>query len=98
VTAYNIVRDDLSGPEVAALLRLHLGEMHQWSPACKVHALPLERLREPDVAFWSAWETANAWRRSARSRISETAAASSSRCAPRPNTAAKARARRSCGI
>jgi putative acetyltransferase len=56
VTAYSIVRDDLSGSEVAALLRLHLDEMHRWSPACKVHALPLERLREPDVAFWSAWD------------------------------------------
>jgi putative acetyltransferase len=56
VTAYSIVRDDLSGPEVAVLLRLHLDEMHRWSPACKVHALPLERLREPDVAFWSAWD------------------------------------------
>ena len=56
MTTYRIVRDDLSGPEVAALLRLHLDEMHRWSPACKVHAMPLERLREPDVAFWSAWD------------------------------------------
>lgn len=56
MTAYRIVRDDLSGAAVADLLRLHLGEMHQWSPACKVHALPLERLREPDVTFWSAWD------------------------------------------
>ena len=56
---YRIVRDDLSGPEVAALLRQHLDEMHRWSPACKVHALPLERLREPDVAFWSAWDGEN---------------------------------------
>jgi putative acetyltransferase len=54
-TRYRIVEDDLSGPEVAALLELHLGEMHQWSPACKVHAMPLERLREPDVTFYSAW-------------------------------------------
>ena len=56
MTAYRIVRDDLSGSQVADLLRLHLDEMHQWSPACKVHALPLERLREPDVTFWSAWD------------------------------------------
>jgi putative acetyltransferase len=56
VIAYSIVRDDLSGPEVAVLLRLHLDEMHRWSPACKVHALPLERLREPDVTFFSAWD------------------------------------------
>ena len=56
MSEYRIVKDDLSGPEVADLLRLHLDEMHQWSPACKVHAMPLERLREPDVAFWSAWD------------------------------------------
>jgi len=56
VSEYRIVQDDLTGPEVADLLRLHLDEMHQWSPACKVHALPIERLREPDVTFWSAWD------------------------------------------
>jgi putative acetyltransferase len=52
---YRIVEDDLTGPEVAALLDYHLEEMHQWSPACKVHAMPIERLREPDVTFYSAW-------------------------------------------
>lgn len=52
---YRIVEDDLTGPEVAALLDFHLQEMHQWSPACKVHAMPIERLREPDVTFYSAW-------------------------------------------
>ena len=55
-TDYRIVEDDLTGAEVAALLELHLGEMHQWSPACKVHAMPLERLRQPDVTFYSAWD------------------------------------------
>ena len=58
MTDYRIVEDDLTGPEVAALLALHLGEMHQWSPACKVHAMPLERLRQPDVTFYSAWDGA----------------------------------------
>ena len=53
---YHIVEDDLTGPDVAALLELHLGEMHQWSPACKVHAMPIERLRQPDVTFYSAWD------------------------------------------
>lgn len=50
-----IVPDDLSGPDVTALLAHHLAEMHRNSPACKVHALPIERLREPDVTFYSAW-------------------------------------------
>ena len=55
-TTYRIIEDDLSGPQVAALLELHLSDMHRWSPACKVHAMPLERLRQPDVTFYSAWD------------------------------------------
>lgn len=51
-----IVSDDLTGKQVLALLQLHLDEMHQWSPACKVHAMPAERLRQPDVRFFSAWD------------------------------------------
>ena len=51
-----IVPDDLSGPEILALLQLHLDEMHQWSPPESVHAMPAERLRQPDVAFFSAWD------------------------------------------
>jgi putative acetyltransferase len=54
--AYAIREDDLTGPEVAALLRLHLDEMHQWSPPESVHAMPIERLRAPDVTFYSAWD------------------------------------------
>lgn len=51
-----IVEDDLSGDAIAALLRLHLDEMHRWCPACSVHAMPIERLRAADVTFWSAWD------------------------------------------
>lgn len=51
---YSITEDDLSDPDVITLLELHLSEMHQWSPACKVHAMPVERLREADVTFFSA--------------------------------------------
>lgn len=51
-----IVSDDLAGREVLALLQFHLDEMHEWSPACKVHAMPAERLRESDVSFFSAWD------------------------------------------
>ncbi|ANU08799.1 GNAT family N-acetyltransferase [Paraurantiacibacter namhicola] len=49
-------RDDLTADAVLALLQLHLDEMHRWSPACKVHAMPAERLREPDVTFYSGWD------------------------------------------
>lgn len=50
-----IIEDDLSGAEIAALLRFHLDEMHQWSPPERVHAMPIERLRAPDVTFYSMW-------------------------------------------
>jgi len=53
---YLIREDDLSGEAIAALLRLHLDEMHQWSPPESVHAMPIERLRQPDVTFFSAWQ------------------------------------------
>jgi putative acetyltransferase len=53
---YTIREDDLTGPEVAALLRLHLDDMHQWSPPESVHAMPIERLRASDVTFYTAWD------------------------------------------
>jgi putative acetyltransferase len=52
------VRDDLTGAEIRALLRLHLDEMHRFSPPESVHALPIERLLAPDVCFYSAWDEA----------------------------------------
>lgn len=55
MTELRFIRDDLAGEEVRALLALHLAEMHTWSPPCKVHAMPVERLRQSDVTFWSAW-------------------------------------------
>ncbi len=54
-----IVEDDLSGADVQALVALHLAEMHKHSPACSVHALPADRLRQPGVTFWSAWAGAD---------------------------------------
>lgn len=56
MTDYRILEDDLTSAEVGALLRLHLDEMHQWSPPESVHAMPIERLRAPDVTFYSAWD------------------------------------------
>jgi putative acetyltransferase len=53
---YTIREDDLTGTEVARLLTLHLQEMHAWSPAESVHAMPIERLRGDDVTFYSAWD------------------------------------------
>ncbi|TNE33838.1 MAG: GNAT family N-acetyltransferase [Alphaproteobacteria bacterium] len=53
---YRIRPDDLTSPIVLDLLQLHLDEMHRWSPACKVHAMPAERLRQADVSFFAAWD------------------------------------------
>ena len=47
--------DDLSGPEIAALLYEHLECMAQVSPPESRHALDLERLRQPGITFWTAW-------------------------------------------
>ena len=49
-----ITEDDLSADDVRALVALHLSGMHAESPACKVHALPLEKLRQPGVTFFAA--------------------------------------------
>ncbi|AKH42652.1 putative acetyltransferase [Altererythrobacter atlanticus] len=53
---YRITPDDLAGEPVRELLAFHLAEMHRWSPACKVHAMPVDRLRQPDISFFSAWD------------------------------------------
>ena len=49
-----IAEDDLTGDDIRALVTLHLSGMHASSPDCKVHALPLEALRGPGVAFLAA--------------------------------------------
>jgi putative acetyltransferase len=53
---YRVIEDDLQGAAVLDLLAYHLAEMHSLSPPCKVHAMPAERLRQPDVTFYSAWD------------------------------------------
>jgi putative acetyltransferase len=48
--------DDLSREEVQALLREHLANMYELSPPESVHALDIEKLRGPDITFWTVWE------------------------------------------
>ena len=48
--------DDLRGPEIAALLEEHLQSMRQHSPPESVHALDLDKLRKPEITFWTAWD------------------------------------------
>src|SRR5512138_3108540 len=51
-----IIRDDLSGPEIRALLQAHLDSMKLYSPPESIHALDLEALRKPEITFWTVWE------------------------------------------
>ncbi|MEO6389231.1 MAG: GNAT family N-acetyltransferase [Croceibacterium sp.] len=57
MTHYRIIADDLRGAEVIDLLAFHLDEMLSLSPPSNVHAMPVERLRQPDVTFFSAWDS-----------------------------------------
>lgn len=47
-----IRRDDLSGPEIRALLEEHLRSMYELSPPESVHAFDVRKLQQPDVT-WS---------------------------------------------
>ena len=47
--------DDLSSPEVQALVHEHVGGMLENSPPGHSFALAVEGLRSPEVTFWSAW-------------------------------------------
>ncbi|SHL43880.1 GNAT family N-acetyltransferase [Streptomyces yunnanensis] len=49
----NIARDDLSGPDIATFLDEHVQEMRSISPPESKHALDLDALRRPEVAFWA---------------------------------------------
>ncbi len=51
-----IERDDVSRPEVLALLEEHLRNMHELSPPEQVFAFNADKLRAPDVTLWTAWE------------------------------------------
>jgi len=48
--------DDISRPEVIALLLEHLRNMHELSPPEQVFAFDASKLRAPDVSFWTAWK------------------------------------------
>lgn len=50
-----IISDDFSGEAIRALIAFHVADAESLSPPQNVHAMPLERLAEPDVAFFSAW-------------------------------------------
>jgi putative acetyltransferase len=47
--------DDVSRPQVLALLEEHLRNMYELSPPEHVFAFDASKLRAPDVTLWTAW-------------------------------------------
>ncbi|EDL70442.1 GNAT family N-acetyltransferase [Vibrio campbellii] len=48
--------DNLERAEVIALLEEHLQDMYAMSPPESVHALDLDKLKAPEVTFWTGWK------------------------------------------
>lgn len=54
----HFIEDDLTGPEIRALLEEHFAGMLANSPKDSCHFLDFEGLKGPGVAFWSVWDGA----------------------------------------
>jgi putative acetyltransferase len=54
----HIIIDDLSGPEIRALLETHFAGMLASSPPGSCHFLDFDGLNAADVTFWSIWTDA----------------------------------------
>jgi len=54
-----IIIDDLSSGEVIKLLEEHLADMYATSPPENVHALDVNKLKSPDITFFSGWLDGN---------------------------------------
>jgi putative acetyltransferase len=48
--------DDLRDSRIVLFLEPHIRDMRSVSPKESEHALDLDRLRQPDIQFWSAWD------------------------------------------
>ncbi|MGR5238786.1 GNAT family N-acetyltransferase [Vibrio alfacsensis] len=48
--------DNLERAQVIALLEEHLQDMYATSPPESVHALDLDKLKAPEVTFWTGWK------------------------------------------
>jgi putative acetyltransferase len=51
-----IIEDDLTGPEIRALLETHFAGMLASSPTDSCHFLDFDGLKGPGVTFWSVWD------------------------------------------
>ena len=52
----HIILDDLTGPEIRALLEIHFAGMLANSPPGSCHFLDFDGLNAPEVTFWSIWD------------------------------------------
>lgn len=52
----HIIKDDLTGSEIRALLETHFAGMLANSPEGSCHFLDFDGLNAPDVTFWSIWD------------------------------------------
>lgn len=52
----HIIEDNLSGPEIRALLDIHFAGMLANSPPDSCHFLDVAGLKAPGVTFWSIWD------------------------------------------
>jgi putative acetyltransferase len=66
---FSITPDDLASREIAELLADHLREMNQHSPPESVHALDLDKLKQPEITFWSIWSVERVEREARRDQI-----------------------------
>ena len=48
--------DDVSKPQVLALLEEHLRNMYEITPPNQVFAFDASKLRAPGIVFWTAWK------------------------------------------
>jgi putative acetyltransferase len=53
---FEIKVDDLRGQKIAGLLAEHLRCMAEVTPSESMHALNLDKLRQPGITFWSVWD------------------------------------------
>ena len=54
-----IKQDNLRGKEIIQLLQEHLDNMIAITPPGSVHALDLDKLRLPEITFWTLWDEKN---------------------------------------
>ncbi|MBT0570888.1 GNAT family N-acetyltransferase [Curvibacter sp. CHRR-16] len=60
MTTLFIRHDNLSDPRIEAFMQEHLRDMYAASPPESVHALDMNKLRQPGILFYSAWDALDA--------------------------------------